>query len=64
MIARKLLELDPWEVSYDILLIDKSEHFEFICSNFKMLAEESLFKQHAIMYEQAIKSYRSERVKF
>lgn len=48
----------------EILFIDKSEHFEFICSNYKMLASEELFLNHSIKFDDAMKSYRSKRVSF
>ena len=63
-LTRQLQELDPKEVLYEILLIDKSEHFENITENYKMLTKEGIFEQNTIKFDQAIKSYRSDRVTF
>ena len=43
LIAKSLIGLDPHENMYDILLIDKSEHFEYICSYFKIWSDEGVF---------------------
>jgi hypothetical protein len=46
------------------MLIDKNEHFEYICANFEMLCNPEAFGENAIKFEDAIKSYDSSRVTF
>jgi hypothetical protein len=46
------------------MLIDKNEHFEYICANFEMTADEAAFKKNSIKFEEAVKSYESSRVCF
>ena len=59
-----LLKLDPKETMFEILLIDKNEHFEFICSNYQSYSDEESFKKNAIMFNEAVKSYESSRVSY
>ena len=50
LIIQHLQALDPNEEQFDILVVDKQSHFEFICSNYKILCEEDTFKKHAISH--------------
>ena len=59
-----LQKIDAQEKFYEILLIDKNEHFEYICANFEMLANENSFNENAIKFGDAVKSYNSSRVTF
>ena len=43
MITQHLQAMDPKEEQFEILIVDKSHHFEFICSNYKALCEEGTF---------------------
>ena len=56
--------IDPQEKQFEILLIDKNEHFEYICANFEMLCNPASFGENSIKFEDAIKSYDSSRVTF
>ena len=64
IMTNMLQQIDPNEKQYEILLIDKNEHFEYICANFEMLANPNAFKDNAIKFEDAVKSYDSSRVTF
>jgi len=64
LLTQKLQELDPMEEYLDILLVDKSPHFEYICSNYKALTDEGVFEHNSIDFSEAIKSFKSERVKY
>ena len=62
MVIQHLQALDPKEEQFDILVVDKQSHFEFICSNYKILCEEDTFKKHAIDFNKAMSGYASKRV--
>ena len=49
-VAKGLLAADPSGSVLDILLIDKSEHFENFCGNFKMFVDDC-FRENSIMFE-------------
>lgn len=59
-----LQKIDPKMHQFEVLLIDKNEHFEYICTNFEILADASQFNANAIKFDEAVKSYDSEHVKF
>ena len=45
--------------------MDKQKHFEFICSNYKTLCEETTFKKHAVDFETGVKNgFNSNSVKY
>ena len=64
IMTNMLQSLDPKEMLFDILLIDKNEHFEYICANFTSLANETAWGENTIKFSEAIKSYNSDRVTF
>jgi NADH dehydrogenase FAD-containing subunit len=64
IMTKMLQQIDQEEVFYEILLIDKNEHFEYICGNFEMLANPSSFGENSIKFSNAIESYNSSRVSF
>jgi NADH dehydrogenase FAD-containing subunit len=64
IITNMLLKCDPQEKQYEIMLIDKNEHFEFICVNYMAMVEDTAFAQNSIKFEEAVKSYQSKRVCF
>lgn len=64
MITQHLQLMDPEEQQFEILIIDKSHHFEFICSNYKALCEEEIFKKHSVDFKTAMKGFNSKRVNF
>ena len=51
----KLLEMD--RENLEITLVDKSSHFEFICSNYKSLCDEATFQELAEPFENVVKSF-------
>jgi NADH dehydrogenase FAD-containing subunit len=64
IMTNMLQQIDQEEKLYEILLVDKNEHFEYICTNFEMLANPASFGDNSIKFEDAIKSYDSSRVTF
>jgi len=48
----------------DILLIDKSEHFEFICSQYKSICYPDFFDEVCVPNDEAVKSFGSDSVRF
>jgi len=48
---------------YDIVLVDKSEHFEFICAYYKIWSED-VFKDLAVKYEDQMASYNTKRISY
>jgi hypothetical protein len=56
--------MDPKEEQFEILIVDKSHHFEFICSNYKALCEDDTFYKHSVSFETAMKGFNSQRVNF
>jgi len=63
MIAQQLKGLDPQE-QLEILIIDQSPHFEFICSNYKALCDENVFEDHMIDNNEAVLSFSSPNITF
>ena len=63
-ITNMLQQLDPKEIQFEVLIIDKNEHFEYICANFASLADENAWAKNTIKFTEAIKSYDSSRVTF
>ena len=49
-VAKGLLAADSEGTALDILLIDKSEHFENFCGNFKMFVDDC-FRENSLMFE-------------
>ena len=64
MLVQHLQKLDPEEKCISILLVDKSPHFEYICSNYKAVWDDRTFKNNAIDYRTVAKSYRGENIEF
>lgn len=64
ILTKWLQSLDPSEMFYDILLIDKNEHYEFNPMNYTALADETAFGEVTVKFSEAIKSYSSDRVTF
>jgi len=48
---------------YDIVLVDKSDHFEFICANYKIWSED-VFKENAVKFDEMLLSYNTKRISF
>ena len=63
VLTQALQALDPQEHCFEITIVDKNPHFEFICSNFKSFVDDD-FSKNAIAFESMVKYYNSERVKF
>lgn len=59
-----MLKNDPEGKKFEILLIDKNEHFEFICSNYKSLTDEANFDELTIKHQDSVASYGSKNVSF
>ena len=61
IIAMQILNLNKENV--DIIMIDKSEHFEFICTNYKTLCEEDSFGYLSVMNSDSMEQFEG-KVKF
>lgn len=64
ILTQCLQALDPNETQLEITIVDKNEHFEFICTQFLALAEDDQFKKNSIPFVDSIKFFKSDRVKF
>lgn len=62
-VAKGLLGIDQKGTALEILLIDKSEHFENNCGNFKMFVDDC-FKEHTLKFETQIAHYGSPNISF
>ena len=61
IISSSLLALNKENI--EITLIDKAEHFEFICTNYKTLCDEDSFDYLSVMNENSLKEFEG-KVKF
>ena len=61
IISSSLLNLNRDNI--EITLIDKSEHFEFICTNYKTLCDDDSFEYLSVMNENSLKEFGG-KVKF
>lgn len=59
-LVKSLLHIDPNGKKFDILVIDKESHFEFICTNYFGLTEPEAFMKNAVSFETVNKSINKE----
>lgn len=64
MLVQHLQKLDPEQKCISVLLIDKSPHFEYICSNYKAVCDENTFKSNSVDFKEMVKSFHSESITF
>ena len=55
-LLKSLLHIDPDGKRFEILILDKETHFEFICTNYFGLTEPEAFMKNAVSYETVMKS--------
>ena len=61
---KQLLELDPKGHLFDIVLVDKSSFFEFVCTNPVSLTHEEHFHNINTSFSTVTQSFRSSHVSF
>ena len=64
LLVQALQKLDPKEQCLEIQLIDKSPHFEYICSNYKTVVDSAKFKRNSVDFKQTVKSYQANNISF
>ena len=55
MLIQKLLELNHKDL--EIILVDKSDHFEYNCSNYKSVCDNDTFKDLAEPFTELVKGF-------
>lgn len=50
-LIKSLMNIDPDGRKFDILIIDKETHFEFICTNYFGLTEPEAYSKNAVSFE-------------
>lgn len=61
IISGAILNLD--KANIEITMVDKAEHFEFICTNYKTLCDEDSFEYLSVMNKNSLKEFEG-KVKF
>jgi NADH dehydrogenase FAD-containing subunit len=57
-LLKSLLHIDPVGKRFEILILDKESHFEFICTNYFGLTEPEAFMKNAVPFETVMKSVK------
>lgn len=64
MTARGISGLDPDQKKYEILIIDRMEHFEDVSENWRSVVDTEHFSAMAVKFSDMIHSFKSEYVSF
>ena len=52
------MHIDPDGKRFEILILDKETHFEFICTNYFGLTEPEAFMKNAVSFETVMKTVK------
>ena len=61
LIAKGLLDIN--DQNFEIKIVDKAAHFEFICGNYKTLCDDDCFKKLAESHSNGVKSLNTSDIK-